>query len=286
MPGSRSVVEVTADTFQREVVEQSARVPVVVDFWAPWCAPCKALGPVLESLAAEKDGAFVLAKVNTDDNPELAGAFQVNGIPAVFAVRNGEVIDHFEGLLPEDELRRFIDGLSPTAADREAADAQALEGQNPADAQAAYRTMLATDPTNPAPRLGLARVLLAADGNEAEAAKLLDGIDAEEHAAEVARLKAVVALRAVPHAKADLDAANAGVARNPDDAAARLQLGRVLAALDKYPAALAELLAAAERDKALGAGAVREAMVRVFAALGPQSAEATAYRKKLQMLLY
>jgi putative thioredoxin len=286
MAGSPWVVDVTADNFDQQVVERSRERPVVIDFWAPWCGPCRALGPVLERLAAEKDGAFLLAKVNTDESPELAGAFQVSGIPAVFAVRDGKLIDRFEGLLPEEEVRRFIDRLLPSATEQQAAGALELEGRDPAAAEAAYRQLLAADPGNTAARVGLARVLLAADGREAEAAELLGPVDSGDDAEEAERLRTVIALREVSHADADLAAARSAVAANPDDAEARYRLGRVLAARGKYQPAMDELLAAAERDKALGGSAVRELLLKVFTVIGSRSPDADEYRRKLQNMLY
>lgn len=286
MAGSPWVVDVTAEDFQRRVVEGSRERPVVVDFWAPWCRPCRELGPRLEALAAERDGGFLLAKVNSDENPELAEAFRVEGIPAVYAVRDGAVVGHFTGLIPDDQLRAFIDGLNPTEAELAAAGALELEGRDPPAAEAAYRGMLATDPADPNARVGLARVLLARPGNESEAGELLTGADWGEHATEAGRLRTVLRLREAPHADADLASARAAVAANADDAPAGLLLGGVLAARGEYTAALDALLAAAGNDRALARGPVRELMVRVFDVIGPRSPEADAYRRKLQSLLY
>jgi putative thioredoxin len=286
MADSRWVVEITPANFQDQLVERSRERPVVVDFWAPWCGPCRALGPVLERLAAEMDGRFLLAKVNTDDHPQLAQAFRVEGIPAVFAVRDGKLIDHFTGALPEDELRRFLDGITGTATPDPLAAALELEGRDPAAAKSAYRELLKTNPDDPAVRVGLARVLLVAPGNEAEAAGLLAPVDSGELATEAERLRTVIKLREAPHADADLAAATAAVTANPEDAEAKLGLGRVLAARGDYPQALATLLVAAELDRALGRGPVRELMVDVFTIIGTRSPEADEYRDKLRNVLY
>jgi putative thioredoxin len=284
MTDSPWVAEVTGATFQQEVVDRSRSVPVVLDFWAPWCGPCRSLGPMLERLAAELAGLFVLAKVNTDESPELAQAFRVEGIPAVFAVRNGELVDRFEGLLPEAELRKFLDRLTGTPTPNPLDVARELEGRDPAAAVRAYRALFSEQPDDPEARVGLARALLASSGNEAEAAALLARVDSGDQLTEADRLRTVLKLREVPHADADLAVAKSAAAS--EDAAALLRLGRLLAARGEYLPALDSLLAAAEADRTLGRGPIREVMVDVFTVIGPRSPEADDYRTRLRSLLY
>lgn len=282
MTASKWVIDATSETFQTEVVDRSRELPVVIDFWAPWCGPCRALGPVLEKIATEKDGAFLLAKVNTDEHPDLAQAFQVNGIPAVFAIRDGKLVNKFEGMLPEEEVRKFLDTLAPTEAENALGSALELEKGDPKAAVAAYRQLFGDEPDNPAVRLGLARVLLASGGSNTEIEALLATIEVGEHVDEAERVRTIMQLKSVPHTDADLATARAG----GTSAEALLKVGQVLAARGEYIPAMEELLKAAEEDKKLGGTSIRELMVQIFTVIGARSAEADDYRGRLRNLLY
>ena len=282
MAASKWVIDATSETFQKEVVDRSRELPVVIDFWAPWCGPCRALGPVLEKIATEKDGAFLLAKVNTDEHPDLAQAFQVNGIPAVFAIRDGKLVNKFEGMLPEEEVRKFLDTLAPTEAENALGSALELEKGDPKVAVAAYRQLFGDEPDNPAVRLGLARALLASGGSNTEIEALLAPIEVGEHVDEAERVRTIMQLKSVPHSDADLAKAQAG----GTSAEALLTVGQVLAARGEYIPAMEELLKAAEEDKKLGGTSVRELMVQIFTVIGARSPEADDYRGRLRNLLY
>ena len=278
-------IDVGDRDFEREVVERSRKVPVVVDLWAPWCAPCRALGPILERLADEHAGAFVLAKVNVDEAPAVAQALRVQSIPAVKAFRDGAVVAEFIGARPEPAVRQFIAAVLPTEADRLAREAAAKSAAGDADAALRlFGNALALEPRHPAALLGLARVH-AARGEGAEALALLGRMpaggpltrDAERLAAE---------LRTRVDATGDEATLRARVAAHLDDLDARLQLGRVLAARGKYDDALAELLEVVRRDRHYADEAARRAMLDVFELLGPTHPLVDRYRGELARTLF
>lgn len=284
--GSRWVMDVGDDDFEREVLERSRELPVVVDFWAPWCAPCRMLGPILERLAAEWGGQFLLAKVNTQQATKTAAHFGIDAIPAVIAFRDGQPFLGFTGLLPETQVREFLGRVCPTEADKIAKAASSLETSEPSQAEGEYRRALELDPQHQLSLLGLAR-LHVARGQEAEAAEYLGRIAPnDEHAAEVDRLTGLIALRRLGSEDGDEDAIRQRLTADQDNADLHYRLGCLLAAAGRYPEALAELLAAAERDKGLAASRVREAMLQIFQMVGVRSELADDYRARLQRLLY
>jgi putative thioredoxin len=168
-PGGVAVIDVTEATFQTEVLERSLTTPVVIDFWAEWCEPCKQLSPVLERLAVEGGGAWVLAKIDVDANPRIAQMFRVQGIPMVYAVVGGQPVDAFSGVVPEAQLRQWIDAVlkaggvavtTPEDPRLEEADEALMTGDLEA-AEQAYRKILSDSPADPAAEAGLAQVALA-----------------------------------------------------------------------------------------------------------------------------
>ena len=222
------VLETTAATFEQDVLEASKQAPVVVDFWAPWCAPCRALGPVLEKLAAEYGGRFRLAKVNSDENPELSREFNVRSIPDVRVFRDGQQVDQFMGALPEGQLRAFIDNVVPSPAELERQRAQELAlADDLAGATAALYKALELDPELHAARIDLAEMLVENGQNEEAAIQLEKMPDDADWNARVAALKQAVAFARAGGSESDLSARGTA---NPADLEARLALAGALAA--------------------------------------------------------
>jgi putative thioredoxin len=282
----KSVIEVGPADFEREVIQRSREIPVVVDFWAPWCGPCRMLGPLLERLVAEREGQVVLAKVNIDEAPDLAVQFNVSSIPLVIAFRHGQPFLDFLGLLPEAQLRQFLDQVCPSQAERLTEQARALEPTAADKAEDLYRRALAGDARNEAAAVGLARLLLARREDE-EARTLLEEVGASgELGAEVERLQGTLGLRQIAQGLADEATLRKRLEAEPKNAQLLYELGCVVAAGGRYPEALTLLLAAAEGNPGLAAGKVREAMILVFQIIGPQSPLANDYRNRLATLLY
>jgi putative thioredoxin len=278
MSNDAYVREVSEADFPEEVLARSRTVPVLVDFWAPWCAPCRVLGPVLERLAAEGRGAFVLAKVNVDENPRLASGYGVQGIPAVKAFKDGQVADEFAGALPEARVREFLKKVAPSLADRALAEARGLLALRQWSlAEAALRQVLDGQPGSSEAALGLARALLA-QGRGCEALTLLDDFPTGDHAPLADTLRPLAQLLCA------VESPDGAVADSDLDAL-YYQSARLLAR-GQLEAGLDGLLDVLRQDKRYRKGEPRQVMVALFALLGEDDPATRQYRQELAGVLY
>ncbi len=250
------VIDVTEASFAAEVLERSATTPVVVDFWAAWCGPCRSLGPLLERAAERREGDVVLAKVDVDANPRLQAQFEVRGIPAVKAFKDGRVVAEFVGAQPSNVVERFFDALVPSAADR-------LVAAGSSD-EAALRAAAEAEPGHVGVRVALGRVLFRA-GRDAEAAEVLRAV---EHDPAAAGMLAEIELLASPESSEQLR-----------EVVRRLRQGDAEWAL---PALIAALRVSAGEERDL----IRRTVVGAFAELGEESALTRQHRPQLAAALY
>ena len=229
-----SIVDVDESTFTERVLDRSTKVPVVVDFWADWCGPCHALGPILERLATEANGSWVLAKVDVDANPSLAAAARVQGIPAVRAFKDGRQIAEFTGALPEPHVRAWLKKLGPSLAELAVERGVAAEQRGePQEAQRAYEEALAEEPGNGEARRGLSRVKLAQRTEGIDEAALRRRLEAHEDG-----LDAVLGLSDIEAVRGDIEAATGlliDVVRGADKQHAERARVRLLELLETLP---------------------------------------------------
>lgn len=280
------ITDITEENFETEVVRQSEQTPVLIDFWAPWCGPCQQLAPMLEKLVEENQGKLRLAKINIDEQQELAAAFQVQSIPTVVAFLNGQPVDHFQGILPEETLKEWIGRLIPSPVQILLQEGQEVEEADPALAEAKYREAFNLEPDNEVLKLRIAAVL-AKQSRFEECATIINELETRGFLEpEAEQIKSQLELQAAADEAGGVESARATLAADPDNAALKIALADALAISNKHEEALEICLSIIEQDK-MGAGVEAKATIlKIFDVLGTQSTLASTYRRKLATLLY
>jgi putative thioredoxin len=281
------VFDATAANFEADVLQKSVETPVLVDFWAEWCGPCKTLGPILEKLAGEYNGAFVLAKVDVDKEQELGAAFQVRSIPTVFLVKGGQLVDGFPGALPEGQLREFLKhhGIEPAAA----AEQEVLETEAaPLDPHAEVvrlRGEVAGQPGDDNLKLDLALALLKT-GAAREAEQLLDALPANlAHDDRAVRARSRLGFAALLADAPPVEVLEAAIASNPDDLRARHLLGVQRIVAGDSQAGLDQFIEMLRRDRSFDDGLPRKSLIDAFRIVEDEDLVG-AYRRKMSALLF
>jgi putative thioredoxin len=288
--GGGDIIDVSLQSFRADVMEESLRRLVLIDFWAPWCGPCKQLTPILEKVVAASRGKVRLAKMNIDQYPQIAEKLGIQSIPAVVAFKDGQMVDGFLGAVPEGDIKAFIEKWAGAGGeDVEAlfAEAQALLDSGDADAaEAGLAQVLGASPNHVGALAGLARVQIAR-GALADAKALLETIPADQaHAPPVAAARAALALQEQAGAVGDLAFLLARVENVPSDLQARYDLAVALNAAGRRDAAAEELLAIVKRDRAWNDDAGRKLLLQLFESWGPLDPATRSARRQLSSLLF
>jgi putative thioredoxin len=283
--------DVSEKTFMKDVIEASREVPVIVDFWAPWCGPCKTLGPMLEAAVLAAKGRVRMVKINVDENQMVASQLRIQSIPTVYAFWQGQPVDGFQGALPASELKTFVDRVAAMGGDGglgealEAAEAMLAEGAA-VDAAETFAAILGEEPENAAAYGGLVRSYLAL-GEIDKAQEFADAAPAK-----IARAKEVEAARA--QIELARQAANAGpvaelqarVAADPADHQARFDLAQALHAKGQVDEAVDELLELFRRDREWNEGAAKAQLMTIFEALKPTDPIVLKGRRRLSSMIF
>lgn len=280
------IIEGTEQNFEQEVITRSQELPVIVDFWATWCGPCKELGPILERIATENAGQFLLVKVDVDQQPRVAQAFGVQSIPHVFALRNGQLVDQFQGALPEDQVRQWLTQFQPSPAELLLQEARRLEQEDTAEAEAKYLEALELSPQDDRIRIELARMLLKQHRN-ADTREIINKLEARGYLEpEAENIKAELDLRTAAAEAGGVAECRAALASNPNDPNLQLKLAESLGAAQQFQEALDLCLAVVQGTTGDLRNEARTTMVNLFHMLGAEADLTKTYRRKLATALY
>ncbi|MEX2358386.1 MAG: tetratricopeptide repeat protein, partial [Pirellulaceae bacterium] len=275
------IVDATAENFQVEVIDRSREVPVVIDFWADWCQPCKQLMPILEGLAHEMAGQFALVKVNVEALPEIATQFNVQSVPAVFAMKDGELVDFFQGMAPPEVVRQWIERQLPSPAEKILTEVRDNKEMPIGERIGKLQDIVAEDNKLYAAQILLAELFLE-DGQDEEAAKWIAALEERGFLEpEAERVKAALELKKLGEDAGDLDSCRAAVAEDPDSSEKKLALAEALAAAGKFEESLPLALEVLQRDKPKFGESARQLMVDVFRQMPEDSEVVDDFRRKL-----
>jgi len=287
------IKDVSEATFMEDVVDASATVPVIVDFWAPWCGPCKQLTPALEAAITKQGGKVRLAKVNVDENQQIAGQMRVQSIPAVFAFVDGQPIDGFMGAQTPSEIDAFIakaiaakGGAAPGLDEALAAADEMLAEGAVADAAQTYAAVLQEEPENPAAHVGLARAYLALDDIDKARAILANVPEAIRNDPALAGISAEIDLKEASAAAGDTSDLLATLETNPDDHQTRFDLATALAGAGQNEEAVEHLLELFKRDRDWNDGAAKDQLIKICDMLGPKDPIAKTGRRRLTSMIF
>ena len=286
-------IDVNMDNFMAEVIDGSAKMPIVVQFWAPWCGPCKQLGPLLEKVVAAAKGKVKMVRINIDENQQIAQQMRVQSVPTVYGFFNGQPVDGFAGAQPESTLKQFIDklvaagGSGPDIAAMVEAANNLLETQDYDNAMAQYHEIMAADPESPDGLAGMIRCMIGMKDIDG-AREIVDQLDDEfrDKPAMVIAINSLELAEKAAGAAGGLAQARAAVDADPNDLAARQELALALFATGEQAESMEQLLESIRIDRAWNDEAARMQLLEFFKTLGPANRDVMAARRKLSTLLF